>query len=562
MGSLRILGVTRGQLFAGVLREALLVGLLGSLLGLVAGWLIAQGLLGLVTRTINDLYFVLTVTQVWPGPVQLGKGLALGLLVTLLAALAPALEAARSSPLAARQRSMLERRAHRALPWISLAGLLIAATGLGIAALPIPSLLLGFVALFLLMVGISLLTPWALVGFARGLIRLLGSSAGGVGRLAARGLEAGLSRTGLAVAALAVAVSATVGVGVMISSFRTTVDLWLQQTLGADVYVSAPARSNSRASSALDPEAAAVLRSLPQIDELTSGRNLSVDTDHGPVELLALRTGRQNHRGTRFKQGDPETAWQQLRDGQGILISEPFAFHSGLGVGDRLDIVTERGPESFPVRGVFYDYSSSRGLVLMGRELYDAHWGDRAISSLGIYLEPGVDPISAAAAIRKALAVLPGNAEVSASAEIRELSLDIFDRTFAITQVLRLLVVGVAFVGILSALLALQLERTREHAILRALGLTPAGLTGLIGLQTLLMGLAAGLIAIPLGLLTADMLIDTINLRAFGWSMQTHVPIESLTGALLLSLGAAALAGLYPAWRLARMPPAEALHEE
>jgi putative ABC transport system permease protein len=147
------------------------------------------------------------------------------------------------------------------------------------------------------------------------------------------------------------------------------------------------------------------------------------------------------------------------------------------------------------------------------------------------------------------------------SAEIRRLSLEVFDRTFAITEVLRLLVIGVAFIGVISALLALELERSREHATLRALGLTPGQLLGLTTLQSATLGLIAGLLALPLGLLMAELLIEVINQRAFGWSMGRVLAPGVLAEALILGTVAAALAGLYPALRLARLRPAAALRE-
>jgi putative ABC transport system permease protein len=138
----------------------------------------------------------------------------------------------------------------------------------------------------------------------------------------------------------------------------------------------------------------------------------------------------------------------------------------------------------------------------------------------------------------------------------------VFDRTFAITRVLRLLAVGVAFIGILSALLALHLERSRDHAVLRATGATPGQMLGLVALQSALLGLLAGLFALPLGWLMAELLIDVINLRSFGWTMQKLLPLEVLGQALALSLLAALLAGLYPAWKVARSRPADALRSE
>ena len=148
------------------------------------------------------------------------------------------------------------------------------------------------------------------------------------------------------------------------------------------------------------------------------------------------------------------------------------------------------------------------------------------------------------------------------NAELRRATLAVFDRTFAITGVLRLLTLVVAFVGILSALTAMQVERARELAVLRALGLTPAQVWGVITGETLIIGLAAGLLSLPLGILQALVLIFVVNRRSFGWTMEPYLSPELLVHAVLLSLGAAFLAGIYPSFKIARLQPALALKEE
>jgi putative ABC transport system permease protein len=145
---------------------------------------------------------------------------------------------------------------------------------------------------------------------------------------------------------------------------------------------------------------------------------------------------------------------------------------------------------------------------------------------------------------------------------IQEHTLAVFDRTFTITRVLRLLAVTVAFVGVLSALMAMQLERAREFAILRATGMTSAEIARLVSLETSFMGLAAGLFAIPVGLLLAAVLIFVINRRAFGWTLPYQVDPWILVQAVVLALFAALLAGIYPSWRMARSRPADALRTE
>jgi putative ABC transport system permease protein len=145
---------------------------------------------------------------------------------------------------------------------------------------------------------------------------------------------------------------------------------------------------------------------------------------------------------------------------------------------------------------------------------------------------------------------------------LRQTSLEVFDRTFAITHVLRMLALVVAFAGILSALMAIQLERAREMAVLRAVGVTPREVGWMMTLQSGLMGLAAGLLALPLGLVMAWVLTYVINLRSFGWTLQFVVSIDLLGQAVVVSTAAALLAGLYPAIIMSRAKPAEALRGE
>ena len=141
-------------------------------------------------------------------------------------------------------------------------------------------------------------------------------------------------------------------------------------------------------------------------------------------------------------------------------------------------------------------------------------------------------------------------------------SLKVFDRTFAITRVLRVLLLVVAMVGVLGSLMALQLERSREHATLRAQGVTPLGLFALIGGQSALLGLLAGLASLPLGLGMAWALVEVVNPRAFGWTLQWHTDPLLLAEAMASAVFAALLAALWPAWRMARTPPAHALRAE
>jgi putative ABC transport system permease protein len=276
---------------------------------------------------------------------------------------------------------------------------------------------------------------------------------------------------------------------------------------------------------------------------------------------VALAVGPASYRQFRFLSGSPGAVWPAFQDGGAAIVSEPYAYRHGLGVGSVVPLVTDRGERGFPVVGVFADYGSDQGVVMVSRRTYEAYWDDRGVSSLALVLEPGVDTETAVATLR-ARAAGGQDVVVRSNRALREASLEIFDRTFAITAVLRILATAVAVIGVLSALMALQLERAREIGVLRAQGLTPGELWRLVLAETGLLGATAGILAVPVGIGLALVLIHVINRRAFGWSIETAVFPGLLAQAVGLAVLAALVAGAYPAWRMARTPPGPALREE
>lgn len=570
LGTLRCLGVTRAQIAALVLAEAGAISVVGSLLGLGLGALLGRGLVQLVTRTINDLYFVVTVRGLSVDPAVLLKGLALGVGATLLSALVPAVEAMLTPPRTVLRRSSFEERARGLVPRLAWAGAGLILAGCAMLVVPggaarqaagLLPLILAFAALFAIVIGAALLTPLAVVGMMRLGRPALGRAFGLLGTMAARDVVAALSRTAVAVAALMVAISVSIGVGIMVGSFRQTVVSWLGQSLIADIYVSAPTNTATRVDTTVDPALAGRLAAIEGVAGVTRFRNVQVATAAGPTTLVAIDAAPQGGRGGfRFLAGGGDATWAAW-DAGAVIISEPLAYRTGLGVGDSLTLRTDAGPRAFPVAGVYYDYTSDRGVIRMSYATYRASWDDPAISSLALYAAPGEDVDALVGRLREAAAG-EGELVIGSSRALREGTLAIFDRTFAITAVLQLLATVVAFIGVLSALMALQLERARELGMLRANGLTPGQLWGLVLGQTSLMGLAAGLLAAPLGLALAAVLVYVINRRSFGWTLELTLEPALFAQALLVALVAAVLAGLYPAFRMSRTSPALALREE
>lgn len=561
LGSLRALGVTRGEVVRGILTEGFVIGSAGAAGGVLLGIVLGRGLVRMVTRTINDLYFVVSVDALTVPWEVLAKGALLGLGATMLASLVPAMEAAAAPPRVAQIRSAVEASARRAVPRAALAGVLLGGLGGVLLAVPSRSLLLSFAGLFLVILGMALLTPLGtvlLVDLAR---PVLARAAGILGTMASRGVVTAMSRTAPAVAALVVAVSVTVGLGVMIQSFRSTLTRWLGGTLQADVYVSLPSVQASRADGTLDPAALAAFIAHPAVDGWSSYRGVELDTPEGHFRLVALELDPRGEASFDFQSGGGASAFRAFREGGSVLVSEPFAYRRGLEVGDSVDLPVARGPGRFAVAGIFFDYGSDQGVVMMGRAAFDRAFDDTGVTSLGLFLKEGAD---GEAVVGELTARAPPGQTVvvRTNAALRDGSLEVFDRTFRVTAVLRFLAFVVAFVGVLSALMALQLERARELGVLRANGLTPGQVWKLVTTQTGLMGVVAGILAVPMGLVLATVMIYVVNKRSFGWTLRMEVGPSVVVEAVALAVVGAVLAGLYPAWRMSRTSPAQALRGE
>ena len=570
IGILRAVGSTRRQILAMVLREALVLGTTGTVLGLLIGPWMSYALVGLITRTINDFYFTLAVTEIALPASGFAKALALGLMVGLVAALSPALEATRVPPREAMAQSLLEGRFRRRLPrMVAWSGGL---TALGAALLMLPSraILLAYAGIFSIMLAAACLVPALcvfLLGLARPTLRLL---FGAPGSQAARGASATLSRTAAATAALMLAVAASVGLGMMIASFRGSVSTWLHTVLRADVYVTVPAALSARNQAHIAPELASRLATTDGIAASFTYQRYSVQArvaghDVGDIQMVALQTGPEILGSFDLLPGSRELSSALALRG-GTMISEPLAYRLGLSVGDELELRSGSAWRRMHVAAVFRDFGSERGVAMIDRDATHRAWWDQrgdAVSSMALFAAAGVDADELVTRFERFAAEFGQSLSIRSNAALRNASLGVFDRTFAITGALRLLCLLVAFLGIWSSLMALQLDRRREVGILRALGALPRQIATLVLAQTGLLGLCAGVIAIPVGTTLGWLLVTVVNRRSFGWTlMETHLPAAVVVEALGLACAAALLAGAYPALRFARTATVDALREE
>ena len=560
IGMLRTLGVTRGAVVGLFLGEAGALALLGCALGAPLGWLLAHGAVRLTSSTVSQFWIVSSASVPPLEPGMVGLAFAVGLPLALVAATAPALEAARLMPLAAVRgdddvdaRARLPRRAVAGPLALFAAGAWLAAQG-PVGGLPI----FGMLAALAVVLGAGMAMPAVLFGFRRSCGAAMARRLRVEGRLAHANLGSAIPRLSISVAALAVSLAMMAAIAIMVGSFRETVVYWIGQTLQADLFVSTARGSPAAERGGLSAATEAVIAGHPAVEAIDGFMGMDVSYGGSTITVGAGRFATRLERGgLQFKDPADGTAAMASAIGRDrVVVSEAFSLKYDAGAGDEIRLPTPAGPMPFEVAAVYFDYSSDRGLVVMDAGTFERHFGPERPSGLTVYLAPGADPETVRDELNAALGP-ERRLFITTNAALRATVLRIFDATFAITYALEVIAIGVSLFGMAATLLTLVLERRREIAMLRLVGADSRQLRRLIVIEAGVLGALTQAVGLVVGLALSLILIYVINVQSFGWTIRFHLPVGFLAQATVAIVVAAALAGLYPARLAARFDLAD-----
>jgi putative ABC transport system permease protein len=596
IGILRSLGVTRNEIRGLFLAEAIVVGAIGSLLGLIGGLVLAQVLVGTVAETISSLYVLVNVrgVTVQPGTFVLAWIIGLGSVVA--SAWFPAQAAAEEDPVEAlhggnsfqggalSKPPTKEYRALRPLtkvaasprlawkgglesapPWKSGLLCLALAAAFSILALSTGPRWLAFGAALLVLAGFSFLVPRVVLHFSRGVGKLLRRlrphrrKARIETELAAANLARALLRNSVTVAALALAVAMTVGVSVMVFSFRKTVEAWINDTLIADLFITPASNEVAGADSFVPPSARQFLASHPAVETIDTFREMELPMGEKHVTVAVIRGSERRH--FQFLRGNSGALMRRFHDEPCVFVSESFARRNRLRENDVIALTAPDGLRPFSVAAIFYDYTRDQGIVYMSAKNFVNFWRDDRVNSVAVYVKKDRNAEEVSAAFRAEFS-RDGQFAIYSNQSLRRRIFEIFDQTFAVTYVLLAIAVFVAITGIFLSLTILITERQRELAILRAIGASAAQIRKLLLSETAMLGLLAAAVGMVSGICLSVVLTGVINRAFFGWTIHLAFPWRSLSLTPVWILAAAIIAGIVPAWRASRMILADNLRNE
>jgi len=568
LGIMRAVGMGRSTILQMVLLEAAFSGVVGSMLGVLISPLLSALLAAPVARTVTSLYLPVEAHGGWPSVPEMLAGVVIGTGASMVAAWIPARQAAHVDP----TRVLHPGSAPEIFPihasrlaLIGLASLLLALV-FSLGALNGGFPLLGFGAAFFVLAGFSLMVPFATQGFARVLRGVLSEriSAGGtILRIALEQTMRSLHRTAPTIAALAAAAAMTVGISVMIHSFRGSVIAWAGRTLTADLFIAPAANELLGLEHTLPEGAVSWWASRPDVVTVGSFREVEARTIHGEQVTLGVVAGPA--RGSvDFIHGDAEKKTRALENGGVVALSESLGRRLKLGPGDMLVLSGPSGPLALKILDYYRDYTRDRGIAMIGAAYFASVWGAKGVHSLAIEFHPGTSPENREKEMI-AFNTAFGGKEAFASYSNQSLKariLEIFNQTFAVTAVLKSISIAVAVGGVMLTLGILVLERARDLGVLRSLGASKAQIVRIMLCEAALIGVIASMVGIVSGAVLALVLTWVVNKAFFGWSIDLAYPWWEIIIVPFWMTAAALVAGYFPAVGASKTLPAAALRSE
>ena len=353
IGILRCLGLSKINIFSLIIFEAFILGIVSTVLGLILGYFLSKLLLGLVVQTINDFYFVLELKKVAWDSASLIKGFWVGVIASLVSSLLPALEAMGYSPITLTRTHSLEKSFEDKSSKFALIGLGLIASAASIFYFSEKSIVLSFAGLFTMVIGFAFQIPVMLQFLVGPFASLVSKFCGEKSKIAIKSISNNLSRSSVAVAALTVALSLFLSLGITVKSFRNTVSDWLNSSLQADVYISSPKLISNTSTENLNNRLVKVIKGFDKANtaDISEYQEIKTSTKQGSIKLASVRLNKQIQDSFKFIQ-QVDNVWDKFDNESSILVSQPLAYKKSIKLNQELQIMSPQGIKNFRVIGI------------------------------------------------------------------------------------------------------------------------------------------------------------------------------------------------------------------
>jgi putative ABC transport system permease protein len=560
IGILRALGATRRQIRALFLAESAVAGVVGSVLGLGFGYLLARGTAGYVGRMLEGISGIAQrVEEVATAPWLMALALGMGVVTSTIAAIIPARSAARVDPVQALQKGkyqVLSAGESRARRIVAAGFAAISATCLVVPG----GKTLFYIGFLSAMAAALLLTPALALWLTRGLRPVLGRLWPVEGALAADSLIQAPRRTSATVSALMLSLALTIGLGgVAAASYQSIAD-WLDTALNPDLFVTASPTLTSR-SFLFPADLGPTIGQIDGVEDVQSVRTPRIVFRGTPVLLVSVEVEKWSARaGRRIVEGSADM-YRATAEGRAAMLSRNLATMKGIRPGDTIELPSPGGVLKLPVAGVIEDWSDQSGSIFLDRAVYTKWWNDDRVNTFRVYLRK----TASASAVRLTILERLGGSRrlfVLTNEDVRRYIIDLTDQWLSLSYSQMAVAVLVAVLGIMNTLTVSIMDRRRELGVLQAVGARRRQIRYTIWMEALSVGLVGILIGLGLGAIALRYVLDMAHRDISGMMLPYQYPVGIALLLFPAILGAAFVAALWPAESAVRGSLVQALEYE
>ena len=571
LGTLRCIGMRRGELLRLIVAEALLLAIFGAAIGCAIGWALAQAALLAVGETVGNLFSSIGLTGSSLSPRELGLALVSAIGVALFAALHPALEAIRISPLENARQAVWRPVFDGGKSWatrlgiISFIGALAMVGAAPMVSGPVRQFSMGVAGMLVFLLGLAFFSPLiihhAVRCFWHSSLQLPGVSWAET-RLASDSLRRNPFRSAITVATMIISLAAIFTIAAFVNSVRGSLLAWVDQMVTADIIISSGARTAGPRNVSLREEPAAGLRALPGVKTVDLYRLVRANYSGRPIVVESFSAvASASVRTLPMAQGDGAQALREMAEGKGAIVSESFQTRFKKNVNDSIELITPSGPAKFKVLAIYIDYSSDIGSVLIDRALYKKYWRDELVDAFDLWLEPGADLPALVERIKNDYGERY-QLFISTHRELKDAVVRIMEQSFVVNYAVEIVAIVVAIFSVINTMLASVLDRTREIGVLRAIGATQAQVRRVIVLEAASMGLIGGVLGLFAGSVMAYHHVVYNTKLLTGWTFQFYYPYGIAAFSVFAAVLLCGLAGWGPAKQAASTPIVTAIGYE
>jgi putative ABC transport system permease protein len=545
IGILRSLGCDKKTIVMLFTAHGILLGFVGSLLGILLGQGIAYFSVIAVQRTVSAMYSAISIYDYMitlPGAL---KSLLLGFLVSLVASVVPSFEASKILPHETSREGSFEGRYRKYLKFFTLAGLFFICGGALLSyieyrSVPFTFPYLSYGGILIIIFGFACLSPSHLILMLNlikwPIVKIFRS----MGKVTMGDMQGSIYRFSIALMSVAVTSALIVSLLTLIFSFRISLKKWIENTINADVYIKPLSCTSNYCFQPLSDNLIATIEHFPEVAGVDRYRVLQVEvfgrkiiTGFGNTGLVRLLAGARS-----FNAANEERS-RALEKGKKVAVSAYLGMKYGLQKGDTIELQTPTGNQPFVVADIFSSYSTTSGFMYLDRRWLREYWGRDDATQASIYLKPGAD---AAAFIQKLKQQFSGaySVDIMNNQQLRQKILTIFDRSFSITYAIELIAILVSLIGVINTLMVLVFEKKREISTLRYLGMSWKQIRDNLLLSAGITGFSGIILGLVIGYLMSMIFIHVVNKISFGWEIEFRIPLFYLslvtTGLFLTTL--------------------------